>query len=134
LAEGKEMSSFDAVEYLVLRMFPAKLVHQACLDIGKGKPCEKAEAYIEKVRNYVTTLRALSDESLMAMVEDERQRDAALGETAINSLNGDGSTGSTKSKCDKKVGDNAAAEPVTIIHFSRYEDRLRAMRERGKAT
>jgi hypothetical protein len=34
----------------------------------------------------------------------------------------------------KKVGDKAAAEPVTIIHFSRYEDRLRAMRERGKAT
>jgi hypothetical protein len=50
----------------------------------------------------VTTLRALSDESLMAMVEDEHQHDAALGETPINSLNGDGSTGSTKSNCDKK--------------------------------
>ena len=72
------MSSFDAVEYLSLRMFPAKLVNQARVEVGEGKPREDAKAYIEKVDIYERALRALSDESLMAMVEDERQQDAAL--------------------------------------------------------
>ena len=72
------MSSFDAVEYLSLRMYPAKLVNQARVEVGEGKPREDAEAYIEKVNIYERALRALSDESLMAMVEDERQQDAAL--------------------------------------------------------
>ncbi len=72
------MSSFDAVEYLSLRMFPAKLVNQARLEISDGKFRDDADAYIEKVNIYERALRALSDESLMAMVEDERQQDAAL--------------------------------------------------------
>lgn len=72
------MSLFDAVEYLSLRMFPAKLINQARLEVGNGKSREDAEAYIEKVNIYERALRALSDESLMAMVEDERQLDAAL--------------------------------------------------------
>ncbi len=80
------MSSFDAVEYLVLRMFPAKLVHQARLDIGEGELLEQAEAYIEKVGIYERALRALSDESLMAMVEDERQQDAALAQERVEQL------------------------------------------------
>ena len=72
------MSSFDAVDYLVLRMFPARLVNQARVEVSDGKIREEAEAYIEKVNIYERALRALSDESLMAMVEDERQQDAAL--------------------------------------------------------
>ena len=72
------MSSFDAVEYLVLRMFPARLVNQARVEVSDGKIREDAEAYIEKVNIYERALRALSDESLMAMVEDEHQQDAAV--------------------------------------------------------
>ena len=72
------MSSFDAVEYLSLRMFPAKLVNQARFAVGEGKSREDAGAYIEKVEIYERALRALSDESLMTLVEDERQQDAAL--------------------------------------------------------
>ena len=72
------MSSFDSVEFLSLRMFPGKLVNQARLEISDGKFRNDVEAYIEKVNIYERALRALSDESLMAMVEDERQQDAAL--------------------------------------------------------
>ena len=72
------MPSFDAVEFLTLRMYPAKLVNQARVEVGEGKSREVAEAYIEKVNIYERALRALSDESLIAMVEDERQQDAAL--------------------------------------------------------
>ena len=72
------MSSFDAVEYLALRMFPARLVNQARVEVSDGKIREDAEAYIEKVNIYERALRALSDDSLMAMVEDERQQDTAL--------------------------------------------------------
>ena len=72
------MSSFDAVEYLVLRMFPARLVNQARVEVSDGKIREDAETYIEKVSIYERALLALADESLMAMVEDERQQDAAL--------------------------------------------------------
>jgi len=72
------MSSFDAVEFLSMRMFPAKLVNQARVEVGDGKSREDAEAYIEKVEIYERALQALSDESLMAMVEDERQQDVAL--------------------------------------------------------
>jgi len=86
LAEGKNMSSFDAVEYLVLRMFPAKLINQGRFDIGEGELLEQAEAYIEKVGIYEHALRALSDESLMAMVEDERQQDAALAQERVEQL------------------------------------------------
>ena len=71
------MSSFDAVEFLSLRMFPAKLVNQARVEVGDGKSREDAEAYIEKVEIYERALRALSDDSLMALVEDERRQDAA---------------------------------------------------------
>jgi hypothetical protein len=74
----KEISPFDAIEYLSQRMFPAKLVNKARIDVGEGKSRENAEAYTEIVRIYERTLRALSDDSLMAMVEDERQQDAAL--------------------------------------------------------
>ncbi len=72
------MSPFDAVEYLVLRMYPAKLVNQARTEVGEGETRDDAEAYIEKVNIYERALRALSDGSLMAMVEDERQQDTAL--------------------------------------------------------
>jgi hypothetical protein len=75
---GRKMSSFDAVEFLSLRMFPAKLVNQARVEVGEGKPRQDAEAYMEKVEIYERALRALSDDSLTAMVEDERQQDAAL--------------------------------------------------------
>jgi len=72
------MSLFDAVEYLSLRMYPAKLVNQTRVEVGDGKSREDAEAYIEKVEIYERALRALSDKSLMALVEDERRQDAAL--------------------------------------------------------
>ncbi|MDH3195177.1 MAG: hypothetical protein OEL78_02560, partial [Hyphomicrobiales bacterium] len=72
------MSTFDAVEFLCLRMYPAKLVNQARVEMGEGKSREDAEAYIEKVEIYERALRTLSEKSLMAMVEDERQQDAAL--------------------------------------------------------
>ena len=48
----KEMSTFDAVEFLCLRMYPAKLVNQARVEMGEGKSREDAEAYIEKVEIY----------------------------------------------------------------------------------
>lgn len=265
------MSLSDAVEYLVLRMFPAKLVNQARIEVGDGKSRDDAKAYIEKVNIYERALRALSDESLVALVEDERRQDTALlqereeqldrhrffnvpeasanfarwakrpcwtldeatalilgkcpetvdwahieplvgvsplaarfseirrhmmhardngqlfdpvapahfltwanergvvlpqalegciagqrsdtisapvadqddcgavSETTMVSDGGDGLDERTKSKGDtkvrrhKKAGDNVAVEPVTIIHFSRHKDRLRAMAERMKA-
>ncbi|HSG94632.1 MAG TPA: hypothetical protein VLA28_03875, partial [Afifellaceae bacterium] len=65
-------------EFLSLRMYPAKLVNQARVEVGEGKSREDAEAYIEKVEIYERALRALSDETLVALVEDERQQDAAL--------------------------------------------------------
>ena len=106
------MSSFDAVKYLVLRMFPAKLVHLARLDIGKGKLCLQAEAYIEKVRNYVTTLRALSDESLMAMVEDERQHDAARVRLSMGFFSATGTFTSTWGKRSKSAVSSLRQRPV----------------------
>ncbi len=72
------MSSSDAVEYLVLRMFPAKLVNQTRVGVGDGKSRKDAEAYMEKVEIYERALRGLSNESLTALVKDERQQDAAL--------------------------------------------------------
>jgi hypothetical protein len=77
-AGSEKMPPFDAVEYLSLRMYPAKLVNQTRVEVGEGKSREDAEAYIEKVEIYERALRALSDDSLMALVEDERQQDAAL--------------------------------------------------------
>ncbi len=76
--KDNEMSSFDAVEFLVLKMFPAKLVNFARAEMGGGKSRQDAVVYVEKVEFYERALRALSEESLMAMVEDERQQDAAL--------------------------------------------------------
>ena len=74
-ARRKEMPSFDAVEFLSLRMFPGKLVNQTRLEISDGKFRDDVEAYIEKVKIYERALRALSDESLLALAEDERQQD-----------------------------------------------------------
>lgn len=71
------MSSIDAVEYLLLRLYPGKAVNLARAEVSEGKIRDRAEDYVYATRIYERVLRGLAPETLKALVDDERERDAA---------------------------------------------------------
>lgn len=71
------MASFDAVGYLSLRLFPAKAFHQARAQMSDGKIRQADEIVVRAADTYEKALGYLSPASLAALVEDERQLEAA---------------------------------------------------------
>jgi len=67
------MAGFDAVEYLSLRLYPAKAVNRARAEVSDGKNREVAEDYVRSADIYEKALHALSQASLNALADDERQ-------------------------------------------------------------
>jgi len=76
----------DPVEFLVLRMFRAKLVNHVRRDVCDGPYREQAEEYTGKVRIYETVLRTLSGPTLAALVADEREFDQQIDEEHEHAL------------------------------------------------
>ena len=71
------MGSIDAVEYLLLRLYPGKAVNLARAEVSEGKIRDRAEDYLYAARIYEKVLRGLDSETLKALADDERELDAA---------------------------------------------------------
>ena len=74
----------ELVEFLSLRMFPEKLTMAAQSEIVSGARKDEALTYLQNALEYETELRELNPDALLALIEDERDRDkqAELEEAA----------------------------------------------------
>lgn len=70
------MADFDAVEYLSLRLYPAKAVNKARADVSEGRIRDAAEDYIRGAEIFEKALQALSPAALKALVDDEQELEA----------------------------------------------------------
>lgn len=74
----------ELVEFLSLRMYPEKLTMAAQSEIVSGARKDEALTYLQNALEYETELRELNPDALLALIEDERDKDkqAELEEAA----------------------------------------------------